>query len=466
MTDDLWEGMNVSDRGKRPEPSWIPERLPEDPDAERSFLSTVCAPGSGKSGFEAILEADPEDFVHPAHKAVLVAAKSLVSKDLDVNSLTLKAELESLGVLNKVGGYPGLVELLMGEDVERPLVLLNVIREKSKLRQLIHTGAKIVRMASGHGDYSDIVSEASEAITRLAMDAPKSQIITDMTDLLNDLAEGRQITTPNGGRAMSWGDPVLDNLCPIPRGEPTLLVARFGVGKTSGAIQATVATIEQGLGKPLFLSLEMGKMKIKARLAAHLSGINSRQFRDGQYDGSAIQRVLSRREVLSGLKVMFPDQQCRVEEIESLVRYAVDVHGCDCVILDQFSHIAPPRGAAKENYAIQNAMLSQSLTAMAKNMNLGWLTLAQLNRDGDDSRKPGKRDLAGTDRLGQDAAVILGLWNKGTDDQQDVWCTIIKNRDDGHTGWARPMDTDHGTCSFRVREGETDPFKPSRRGRA
>lgn len=461
MTDDMWAGTEVVPARPSPAP-WLPERLPErlpeDIDAERSFIATVCDPyGNSRTAVDAILETKIEDFVHPSHKLILTAVKFLVAKDSEINSLTIKAELEVAGLLEKVGGFVWLVQLLSTESVERPMVLLSIIREKSKLRQLIHTGSKIVRLASGLGDYTEIVSEASEAITRLAMDSPKSSLITDMSSLLDDLSEGRQITTANGGRAMSWGDRTLDDLCPIPRGEPTLVVARFGVGKTSIAIQALVATIESGLGKPLFLSLEMGEMKVKARLAAHLTGINSRQFRDGNYDGSAIQRVISRKEVLSGMRVMFPDQQCKVEEIGSLVRYAVESHGCDCVILDQFSHVAPPKSASKENFAIANAMLSQSLTAMAKNMNLGWMTLAQLNRDGEDTRKPGKRDLAGTDRLGQDAAVILGLWNKGTDDNQDVWCTIIKNRDDGHTGWARPMETDHGTCSFRVKEFETMP---------
>ena len=102
-----------------------------------------------------------------------------------------------------------------------------------------------------------------------------------------------------------------------------------------------------------------------------------------------------------------------------------------------------------------NAALSRRITALAKNLNLGWVTLGQINREGDDSRRPNMKDLADTDRLAKDAAVIFGLWNVGQGDVQEVWGTIIKNRDDGHKGWARKLSSDYGTCHFNVEEQET-----------
>jgi replicative DNA helicase len=458
--DNLWEGTEFdhapANKTRKPKAqNWIPDRLPEDIDAEAGFIATAGASYSGKPEIEACLTLAPDDFVHPIHRNLFIAIRNLQSKGSEINSLTIKDESEKMGVLDKVGGFTGIVEVLAHEDVANPMVLADIIREKSKLRKLIHVGAKIVTDASGLGDYHEIISGASEAITRLATDHPGSQIISDMSDLLDDLADGRQITTQNGGRAMSWGDDTLDRICPIPQGEPTIIAARPGVGKSAMAIQVLVATIERGLGTPLFLSLEMGRDKVKARLAAHLSEVNSRVFRDGQYDGGMIERIIDRKRVLSGMKTMFPKQQCRVEEIEALVQHAVDVHGITCVVLDQFSHVAAPKESLKENYAIANAQISKHLTALAKNLNLGWVTLAQINKDGEDSRRPTMKDLAATDRLAQDAAVIFGMWNKGTDENQEVWGTVMKNRDDGFKGWHKPLAADLGTCSFRVTEQET-----------
>jgi len=104
----------------------------------RSFLATCCAPGAGFVASEAVFALAEEDFVHPAHRAVFRALRTLIEAQVEVNSLTLKDALDQDDSLNKVGGYPGLVELLAGEDVERPQVLADVIRRKAKLRRLVH----------------------------------------------------------------------------------------------------------------------------------------------------------------------------------------------------------------------------------------------------------------------------------------------------------------------------------------
>lgn len=470
MEDDMWAGMDLGqsstsvwrdDRPKHKPLFVIPDRLPEDIEAEASLISTLCSPGIGLAGVEAAGTLVAEDFVHPYYRHMFVAARALQARDQEINLLTLRHEMERQGTLDKVGGIVTLSETLAKDDMDRPMVLAEILKAKSRLRELIKTGSRIVERAVGLGDHLEILSEASEAITRLVMADPGKQIITDLTDLLDDLAEGKQITTENGGKAMSWGDDTMDRLCPIPRGEPTIVCARPGAGKSALAIQILVATVERNLGKPLFLSLEMGREKVKARIAAHLSDVNSRVFRDGQYDGDTIERILDRKQVLSEMKVMFPHQQCRVEEIESLVKHAVEIHGVTCVVLDQFSHVGSPREAAKDTYAIANAQTSKHITALAKNLNLGWVTLAQINKDGEDSRRPTMKDLAATDRLVQDAAVIFGLWNKGSDEHQEVWGTIMKNRDDGFKGWAKQLSSDYGTCHFRVQESET--FSPRTR---
>ena len=127
---------------------WLPERLPEDIDAERSFLATCCAPGAGFIASEAVFTLTEEDFVHPAHRAVFRALKTLIEAQVEVNSLTLKDSLDQDDSLNKVGGFTGLTDILMAEDVERPQVLADVIRRKAKLRRLVHLGAQLVRQAA------------------------------------------------------------------------------------------------------------------------------------------------------------------------------------------------------------------------------------------------------------------------------------------------------------------------------
>lgn len=458
MTDNLWEGTEIDTRSAKT----VPDEMPCDITSEASFLATIAWWGNTRESRDACRSLDVTDFYNPTHRYIFEAIRSLQLRESEISLVTVNGELERVGKINVVGGFPGLTNVLSSDVVENVEVLTGFIKAKTKLRELISIGSKIAAMASSPStDPEDVISTASEAITRLASAQGAGQIITDMSDLAVDLQEGRAITTENGGRAMSWGDDTLDNICPIPRGEPVLIVARPGVGKSAlGCIQVPVATYLKGLGKPLVLSLEMGRQKVKARMAAHLTGTNSRAFRDAHYTKRDIDIVASQTELLTGIKWMFPKQECPVEEIESLVHYGIEVHGIDCIVLDQFSHLKAPKEARNEPFAMANAALSRRLTAMAKNLNLGWVTLGQINRDGDDSRRPTMKDLADTDRLAKDAAVILGLWNTGSDENQQVWATIMKNRDDGFKGWAKRLASDYGTCTFRVMESETsDPFK-------
>lgn len=457
--DYILEQMGIS---TKPAPaSLIPDTLPQDLESEAAFLATMSYWGNTPLSVDFCRRLEPADFNGPSHRIIFEAIRALQHAGSELSSLHLKSEIESMGKLDKVGGFPGICNLLTADAVERPEVLVGYIKEKSKLRSLISIGSKMAQAAAGVSDSDEIVSVASEALTRMATDNPMRELVVDMSDLIDDLMAGVAITTENGGRSMSWGDDILDNICPIPRGEPTLIVARPGVGKSAlGCIQVPVATYLKGLGKPLVLSLEMGKQKVKARMAGHLSGTNSRAFRDAHYTHRDVELISRQEELLKGIKWMFPKQECPVEEIESLVHYAIDVFGIDCVVLDQFSHLVPPREARKEQFAMANAALSRRITALAKNLNLGWVTLGQINRDGEDSRRPTMKDLADTDRLAKDAAVIFGMWNTGTDENQQVWGTVMKNRDDGFKGWSKQLSSDYGTCTFRVNEMETAQYQP------
>ena len=83
---------------------WLPERLPEDVDAERALLATCCAPGAETAASEIVFQMSEDDFVHPGHRAVFKALRGLIQEQIEVNALTLKDFLDQNGDLNRIGG--------------------------------------------------------------------------------------------------------------------------------------------------------------------------------------------------------------------------------------------------------------------------------------------------------------------------------------------------------------------------
>jgi len=215
---------------------WLPERLPEDIDAERSFLATCCAPGAEMLAAEVVFTLAEEDFVHPGHRAVFRALRRLLEAQVEVNALTLKDALDQEDNLNRVGGYPGLVELLAGEDVGRPQVLADVIRRKARLRRLVHLGAQLVRQAAGEDEAPEIlVDQTAQELFLLAQGDAKargllslSAVADEAMDRLQERLEGR--LSPGIRVGFSRFDELTQGFQP---GNLIVLAARPGVGKTA-----------------------------------------------------------------------------------------------------------------------------------------------------------------------------------------------------------------------------------------
>ena len=177
---------------------WLPERLPEDVEAERALLATCCAAGAELAAAETVFTLSDDDFVHPAHRAVFKALRALVEAQVEVNALTLKDALDQAGELSKVGGYPGLAELLGADEVARPQVLADLLVRKRKLRQLIRLGSQLVRQAAQEEEPPDIlVEQTATDLFRLAQGQERKglehigDVAREAMENLLDRLEGR-----------------------------------------------------------------------------------------------------------------------------------------------------------------------------------------------------------------------------------------------------------------------------------
>lgn len=194
---------------------WLPERLPEDIDVERSLLATLCAPGAGPVASQCVKRITEALFVHPNHKALFLALAVLVEDHQEVNSLTLKNEMERQKTLARVGGYPGLSEILMGEDVERPQVLVDILLEKHRRRQIIHMAGYLVRAAvnEGEGSSLDLITNTMAELSQLSRGSRKEEV-SSWSDILDMVEAGEAFRDGDGLCGGYWGIPALDEEAP------------------------------------------------------------------------------------------------------------------------------------------------------------------------------------------------------------------------------------------------------------
>lgn len=433
-----------------------PDRLPEDIDAERSFLATVCAPGAGSVASEALAYITADDFVHPRHKAVFRAANLVLEEGNPIDSLSLKDALERTKELGKVGGFPGLIEILSGEDVERPMVLADVILRKSRFRKLVHLGAELTRMAATEEETpEDLIASTSTKLADLSS-ARKGKGLRFTAEIgkgamqrISSALEGR------GVPGVTTGLPKLDRMLKggFKPGQLIVLAARPGIGKS---------TVARGLGKrcaqfhstAALFSLEMSSDEIWECLAGNMAGIDGERLGLGELSREEWARFQAAKDDLDGLSLLVDDQaEITVPEIRGRVDRAVARCGkIGLVIVDYLQLITSPKGKEKQNEANRIADISRGLKLMAKDAGMPVVVLSQLNREIEkgNGRRPNLSDLRDSGAIEQDADIVIFIHRKGEGEDAKYELIVAKHRG-GKTGII-PLQADLSTYTFHEAE--------------
>jgi len=422
---------------------WTP---PADIDAERSLISTLCQPGNEVQAFDLFSHMVEQDFTVPAHRALYRAAMGVLDRNGELNSLELKAECDKQGSLVTVNGYTGIVEVLQGDEVGNPAYLAEVIQTKRKHRQLILMGEKLMqRCIQEDGNPDDVIAEFSAGLADVASRNSRRSSIP-LSEIVIEAQHGHPFS-PQGHSAKAgvFGIDDLDQIAYIPIGEPTLIAARPGVGKTALAVQSAFQSARMG-ARVLFVSMELTEERLKARFAAYLTGVSAKVWLDGTYTHDQANLLASHQSILDNIRVISPDQGIPWPTLEAEIRLNIHKHQTNLVFIDYFGFIGITR-AKDENMAYSSARVMASITALCKNAQIGMVVLCQLTKDATNrgSKKPTLTELADTDRPARDAALTLMLYqlNDGT----QTWISIAKNRS-GRTDYDKLVSFDGATNRF------------------
>lgn len=262
------------------------------------------------------------------------------------------------------------------------------------------------------------------------------------------------------------GVPCVDDLLDggISAGEMLVLAARPACGKTALAVH--VAAVALGAGrKVLFASLEMPRKEICRRIVSNLAECRfpqSQKIWEGsrtlaEKDGSRIyERLFDERQELAR-RLRFLGNMPR-SKFFAKIRAMFRREAFDLLVVDYLQLIA---GDAGEANAYERATLnSQQMKALANDLGVPVLALAQLNRaPANADRPPRASDMRDSGALEQDADFVL-LLSEATGQTEEEReresprdktrrLDFVKNRR-GSTG---TMKLSFDFMTFRVREG-------------
>ncbi|WZH51628.1 MAG: replicative DNA helicase [Nocardioides alkalitolerans] len=154
--------------GEAPQRSGGDRTPPQDNAAEQSVLGSMLL---SKDAIADVVETiRGTDFYRPAHEAVFDAIIDLYGRGEPADPVTVAAELQRKGELQRVGGAPYLHTLSANVPIAANAgYYAEIVREKSVLRRLVEAGTRIVHMGyAGEGEVDDIVDVAQAEVFKLA----------------------------------------------------------------------------------------------------------------------------------------------------------------------------------------------------------------------------------------------------------------------------------------------------------
>jgi replicative DNA helicase len=416
----------------------VEKLLPQNVEAESAVLGSILIDPDAIMQVADYLK--PEDFYRDAHRVIYQAALELYEDRAPADLITLTDELARRNKLEEIGGASYVSSLANQVPTSANVDYYGHIVERTAiLRRLIHAAGQIAAVAYDEPDATTALDQAeklifniSQRFTREDFDHIRETLKTYI-DKLEQLHEHRGSIV---GVASGFSD--LDKITGgLQKSDLIILAARPAVGKTALALSlAHNAALRFGSGVAIF-SLEMSKEQLVARLLSMDAGVDQSRLRTGYLDDEEWERISDSVGRLSEAKIFIDDTPgITLVEMRSKARRLMMEQGFDLMVVDYLQLMQGSGGGrGHENRVQEVSEISRGLKAMARELNVPVLALAQLSRavESRTDKHPQLSDLRESGSLEQDADIVMFIYrdevyNENTDRPNIADIIIAKHR--------------------------------------
>lgn len=401
----------ISDSPASPGPL---ERIPpQDIEAEMALLGAMMLDREVIGDVTPIIHPDDVDrFYRPDHRKIFETLCQLYERGEPVDLVVVRDELRRRGILDQVGGVDYIAQL--AESIPNHLhaeYYARIVRDKAMLRDLIGVAARINDSAyEPRDDARAILDEAEEMLFRVT-DQRISEQATQIREQLEAVFSQIEAREGHYISGVATGFVELDDLLSgLQPGEMIVIAARPSMGKT--AFGLTIAEhIAANDGIPVaFFSMEMSKQSVAQRLLCARARVNSHRVRRNMVSEEDIQELQQACAELSDMPLYVDDTPgMSALELRAKTRRLHQRHGIKAVFIDYLQLMHGP--AKIESRQQEVAQISRGLKALARDLNIPVVVMAQLNRnpEGRTDKKPILSDLRESGAIEQDADVVILL---------------------------------------------------------
>ena len=410
---------------------------PHDIEAEQAVLGSMLTDKDAViSAIEVLKE---EDFYRTDNKSIYEAIINLYNRAEPIDIITVKAELESLGKFEQVGGLEYLASLPdKVPTTANAMKYIKIVEEKSTLRNLIKTANEIIELGyDPTEDVSDIMEGAEKKIFNIMQNndkksyAPIKDILVESFTQLEELYNRKQHITgvPSGFTELDY------KTAGFHGSDLVLIAARPAMGKSAFALNiATNAAVRANVPVAIF-SLEMSKEQMVNRILCSEAMVDSNKVRTGKLEEDDWTKLAGSIGPLSDAEIYIDDTPgISVMEIRAKCRKLKLEKNIGMVVIDYLQLV---QGSNKRNGSREQEIseISRSLKILAKELNVPVIALSQLSRAVEQrpDHRPMLSDLRESGAIEQDADIVMFLYrddyyNKDSEKKDIAEVIIAKHR--------------------------------------
>lgn len=413
---------------------------PQALESEMSVLGSILLESEALPKVMEII--DETCFYKKSHEKIYLAALKLFEKNEPIDVITISNQLQSNDELEVVGGSYYLTQLVnsipSAANVE---YYARIVSDKAIKRKLIFLCNTISGEAyEDHEEAYDIVDKAEQQIFTLRQ-GRTNQGFQSISPILHNTIEmiERNATRKTGLTGVTSGFQKLDSLLAGFQNSDLIIIAgRPSMGKTALCLNIARNAAVQGRVPVGIFSLEMANYQLAMRMLCSEAQINSHKLRTGNISENEWPNIALKVGVLADAAIFIDDTPAQgVLELRAKARRLKVEYDVGLIILDylQLAH-----GAGRiESRQQEISQISQSLKALAKELDIPVIALSQLSRavEARPDKRPMLSDLRESGAIEQDADVVMFVYRAemyGETEQAGIAEIIVGKQRNGPVG--------------------------------
>ncbi|MHB8928925.1 MAG: replicative DNA helicase [Bacillota bacterium] len=383
---------------------------PQDLTAEQTVLGSMLIDNQVAREVADILQ--PTDFYREANANVFRAMLALLRVGEPLDFVTVKARMESDKTLDLAGGLAYLTALANAVPIaQNGPYYAGIVAEKSRARRLQAVLRSALSDLQDSGSAAEALAKVEGEILALGREETSGR---EPRKLIEVAADRIQVYAQPANQGVQTGFGDLDRLLGgLLGGDLVIVAARSSMGKTAIA-RVITRQLASRQGAALLFSMEMSETQQADMFLAAEAKVNTIVLRNHaltKYDWARVDQALQRFEQLP----IFIDDQPRLKASEIRARtrrFKARVPDLALVAVDYLQIMAPER--ARENRNVELSETTAILKTAARELDVPFLVLSQLNRDVDKrpDHRPVLSDLRDSGAIEQDADIVMFIYRE------------------------------------------------------